>query len=245
MPARDAVAEFFTIGRRFRGPLRSGNGGVSAGLAAGFVQGPAAVRLRRPPPLGTPLRVRRVEGAVQVTDGETVVMEAVSGVHPVHPPLDEDVLERTFRRGTTPVPDGHRAPECFVCGPRADGLRICPRHLPDTQVWSTVWVPDGSVSSRGAAVDTHIVWGALDCPAGAAVVRGGLAQLTFFPALTDLTATIAHPVPVGQPVAVFGWLISDTERRINGGTALVDSDGTVLASAYAQHARLPLDFGNS
>ncbi|MBW3665484.1 MAG: hypothetical protein KY469_20505 [Actinobacteria bacterium] len=244
MPDEEASTEVVTIDRRFRGPLRSGNGGVSAGLAARFIEGPATVRLRRPPPLDRPLGVRRVDGAVHVFDGQELVMEASPAATPVEPPLQGAVLERTLERGTTPPPERHRAPECFVCGPRDDGLRICPRHLPGTQVWSTVWTPDDSVSSIGAVVDAHIVWGALDCPAGIAVVRGGLAELTFFPALTSLAATIEHPVPVGRPVAVLGWLISEDERRINGGTAVVGSDGTVLASAYAQHARLPLDFGS-
>lgn len=233
------------IDRRFRGPRQSGNGGVSAGLAAGFVDGPASVRLRRPPALGKPLQLRRAEGVVQVVDGEDVIMEAVAASYPVEPPIDDDVLERTFKRGTTPMPETHRAPECFVCGPREDGLRIFARHLPGTRVWSTVWIPDESVSSTGAAVDAHVVWGALDCPAGFAVVQGGLAEVTFFPALAKLTATLERPVPVGRPVAVFGWPISEDERRVNGGTAIVDTHGAILASAYAEHARLPLNFGNS
>ncbi len=236
--------ESITIDPRFRGPPASGNGGVSAGLAAAFVEGPATIRLRRPPPLGRPLRVRRGKGAVQIMDASEVIMEAAGGFPPVEPPIDRDILRWAFERGTTPVPDRHGAPECFVCGSRADGLGIWPHHLAGTEVWATVWIPDASVSADGVTVDSHIVWGALDCPAGVAVVRFGSAKPEFFPALARLTARLESPVPVDRPVAVFGWPIDEDERRINGGTAIIDTNGTVLAAAYAQHARLPLDFAS-
>lgn len=238
------MAETITIDPRFRGPLGSGNGGVSAGLAAGFVEGPATVRLRRPPPLGRPLQVRRAVGVVQVMDADEVVLEAAYGTHPVDLPVDANILQRIFKRGTTPVPEDYEAPECFVCGPREDGLGICPRHLPGTEVWATVWIPDASVSADGVTVDPHIVWGALDCPAGIAVMRYGLVEPEFFPALASLTVNLEHPLPVDRPVAVFGWPIDEDERRVNGGSAIVDADGTVFARAYAQHARLPLNFAS-
>jgi hypothetical protein len=177
-------------------------------------------------------------------DADEVVLEAAGAIHPVDLPVDPDILLRTFTRGTTPVPKDYAVPGCFVCGSREDGLRICPHHLLGTEVWATVWIPDASASADGVTVDPHIVWGALDCPAGIAVVRYGLVEPKFFPALARLTANLDHPLPVGHPVAVFGWLIDEDERRINGGTAIVDADGTVFASAYAQHAQLPLDFAS-
>jgi hypothetical protein len=178
-------------------------------------------------------------------DADEVVLEAASGTHPVELPIDAGILQRTFERGTTPVPEGYPAPECFVCGPRKDGLGICPHHLPGADLWATVWVPDTSVSADGVTVDSHIVWGALDCPAGVAVARYGLMKPEFFPALASFTVDLEHPLPVDRPVAVFGWLIDEDERRVNGGTAIVGADGTVFASAYAQHARLPLEFVGS
>lgn len=232
------------IARRFRGPTSSGNGGVSAGLAAALVDGPATVRLRRPPPIEVPLRVERDDGLVRLVDDEGVVLEAREHVHPVTPPIGEDELERTFRRGTLPVPAEHLAPECFVCGLRPDGLRLAPAHLPDTELWTTVWVPDETVAGPAGSVVDHVVWGALDCPAGFAVNRAGLEEPTFFPALTDLTASLAAPVPVGDPVAVVGWPDSADDRRVNGAAAIIDQDGEVLASSFAAHARLPLDFAS-
>lgn len=167
-----------TIDRRFRGPRRSGNGGGSAGLAAGSLDGPATVRLRRPPPLDRPLTVQRRSADVQIMDGNEPVVHARPASDGVAATVDHELLQRTFARGTTPVPEGHAAPACFVCGPRDDGLGICPTALEGTELWATVWIPGGSVSSDGRQVDPHVVWGALDCPAGFAVVRAGRAPLT-------------------------------------------------------------------
>src|SRR5215207_10087034 len=67
------------IGRRFNGPPGSGHGGYSAGCAAALVPGPVAeVTLRMPPPLQTPLTVRRDGGSVALLDGDDVVAVARS-----------------------------------------------------------------------------------------------------------------------------------------------------------------------
>ena len=41
-----------TIDPRFNGPPDSGHGGYVSGVVASFLEGPARVRLHRPPPLG-------------------------------------------------------------------------------------------------------------------------------------------------------------------------------------------------
>ena len=62
--------------RRYRGPLQSANGGYAAGRLAAFVDGPAEVTLRLPPPLDRPLAVAADDGRVLLLDGEAVVAEA-------------------------------------------------------------------------------------------------------------------------------------------------------------------------
>lgn len=238
------MAATLTIDRRFRGPRRSGNGGVSAGLAAGFLDGPATVRLRRPPPLARPLTVQCESTDVQVMDGDELASNARPATETVEVTVDDELLQRTFDRGTTPVPEDHPAPECFVCGPRDDGLGICPKALDGTELWATVWIPDRSVSSDGLQIDPHVVWGALDCPAGFAVVRAGRGPLTHFPALTELTVTLDHPVRVGQPVAVWGWASGQEDDHVDGATAIIDADGVVCATGDARHALLPVDFAH-
>ena len=58
------MTQSITIHRRFRGPPDSGNGGYSCALLGRFIDGPAAVRLSVPPPLGVPLEVRKKDGLV-------------------------------------------------------------------------------------------------------------------------------------------------------------------------------------
>lgn len=199
-----SMTSTISIDPRFRGPPTSGNGGVSAGLAAAFVGESATVRIRKPPPLSAPMDVRSGRDGVEVVEGEYLILEAGPGTPAVEPPVSREILERTFERGTTAVPSGWPAPECFVCGPRADGLRICPQHLEGTELWTTVWTPDPSLSSDAETVDSHVVWGALDCPAGIAVVRVGVAEPSFFPALVELTA--------GDPPSGAGRRVADGRR---------------------------------
>lgn len=238
-----SMTSTISIDPRFRGPPTSGNGGVSAGLAAAFVGESATVRIRKPPPLSAPMDVRPGRDGVEVVEGKYLILEAGPGTPAVEPPVSREILERTFERGTTAVPSGWPAPECFVCGPRADGLRICPQHLEGTELWTTVWTPDPSLSSDAETVDSHVVWGALDCPAGIAVVRVGVAEPSFFPALVELTAAIHRQVRVGESLMVVGWLIGESNKRVDGGSAVIDRDGGTVAVGYARHARLPLEFG--
>ena len=55
-----------TIPKRFCGPPTSGNGGYSCGRLAAFVQGPAEITLRAPPPLDTKLSIERHDGVVKL-----------------------------------------------------------------------------------------------------------------------------------------------------------------------------------
>ena len=48
-----------TIPSRFCGPPGIGNGGYVCGRIAAYVDGPATVTLRRPPPLDTPMAVEQ------------------------------------------------------------------------------------------------------------------------------------------------------------------------------------------
>src|SRR6201999_1567809 len=66
-----------TIPSRFNGPAGVGNGGYVCGRIAAYVDGPATVTLRPPPPLGTPMTVERAdEGAVGVRHARTLIGEA-------------------------------------------------------------------------------------------------------------------------------------------------------------------------
>jgi hypothetical protein len=75
------------IQERFRGPPDSANGGYVCGLVAGIIGGAAEVTLRRPPPIGKALVVRRFDdGGVAIIDGEAVVAQGVSAEVEVEAP---------------------------------------------------------------------------------------------------------------------------------------------------------------
>ncbi len=75
------MREQVTIDRRFRGPPDSANGGYVCGLLAGFLDTPAEVTLRRPPPIERPLTVEGDSGRVSLCDGETLIAEAVPSMN--------------------------------------------------------------------------------------------------------------------------------------------------------------------
>src|SRR6478609_7045434 len=75
-----------TIPSRFNGPAGVGNGGYVCGRIAAYVDGPATVTLRRPPPLDTPMEVERDgDGSVRVRHGRTLIGEAVPSPISVRP----------------------------------------------------------------------------------------------------------------------------------------------------------------
>jgi hypothetical protein len=64
-----------TIPSRFRGPSGVGNGGYVCGRIAGYLDGPATVTLRRPPPLASPMSA----GALWLTVPRPVSAAAPEG----------------------------------------------------------------------------------------------------------------------------------------------------------------------
>lgn len=74
----DVGAWSVTIAERFCGPAGCGNGGYTCGTVAAYVNAnPAVVRLQAPVPLGHALDiVRRPDGEIAVTNGESVLARA-------------------------------------------------------------------------------------------------------------------------------------------------------------------------
>ena len=52
-----SAKRLLVIGRRFRGPPTSGNGGYTCGMLAAAASQPVELRLIRPPPLEVPLEI--------------------------------------------------------------------------------------------------------------------------------------------------------------------------------------------
>jgi hypothetical protein len=218
------VAEQIVIDRHFRGPTESGNGGYTCGLVAQFVDGPAEVTLRVPPPLDRPLRVERADGAVRVFDEETLVAEARPAdvrVEPPQPPSFEAAASAALPDGDLESP----FPQCFVCGPHrepGDGLRIFAGPLAD-RVVAAPWIPIEPYTGP------EFVWAALDCPGAYACGFGERGVLV----LGRLAARVEALPRAGEHCVVVAWPLGDAGRKAFAGTALYGEGGRVLGVARA------------
>lgn len=203
------------ISRTFNGPPGSGNGGYTAGLVASQLDIPdgavAEVTLRVPPPLETPLRVVPTPGGIEVYEegGGRLVAEAAAVPLDDPPPpgvsYDEAVDAAAGYAGFVE----HPFPTCYVCGTqRPDGLRIFPGPLPDGRGTAAPWhVPDG--------VSAVMVWAALDCPGGWAVLGPGRPYL-----LGRMAARVLAAPPVGTRCVVVGAVAATEGRKAYVGSAL-------------------------
>lgn len=209
-----------TIDRRYRGPLHSGNGGYSAGRLAQFVEGPAEVTLRLPPPLERPLRVVEQDGLVVLLDGEATVAEAQTASVELDLPAPptwaeaESAAARHVRFG------GENFSECFTCGVRPeDGLCIHVGPAEGRDLHAATW------SAR--EVSPEVVWAAIDCPGAYAVGGPGRGEVV----LGRMAAEISRLPEEGERCVVVAWPLGEDGRKLYAGTALFGADAEPLAWA--------------
>lgn len=208
------------IDHRYRGPQGSGNGGYSAGRLAAFVDGPAEVTLRLPPPLERPLAVAREDGRVLLLDGDAIVAEARPARPDVEPPAPvtaaeaEDAASRHVRWG------GDNFSECFSCGVRPDdGLCIHVGPVAGRDLHGAPWLP--------REVSPEVVWAAIDCAGAYAVGGPGRGEVV----LGRMTAEIRRLPAEGEQCVVVSWPLGEEGRKLYAGTALFSAPGELLAVA--------------
>jgi len=200
------------IDRRFRGPDVSGNGGYTCGLVARAVDGPAAVTLRLPPPLGVPLRVD--DG--RVWHGEALVAEFA----PAEVDLDPPAAPSWEAAVTAQRPDlDSPFPHCFVCGHARsdDGLHIHAGPVAGTSLVAAPWIPGDDT------VGEEFVWAALDCPGAYATGAMGRGVVV----LGRLAARVERVPRAGERCVVVGWPLGAEGRKHEAGTALYSGDELV------------------
>lgn len=230
------------IGQRFHGPSGSGNGGYSCGLLARFIDGPARIRLRIPPPLDQPLDVHRQGADVQLfCRGELVATGKPVKLNisiPVAPDFESASNASTRYRGH----ESHFYPSCFVCGPQreqGDGLRIFAGPLaPDSDgaaMVAAAWIPDESLANESGTVSDEYLWAALDCP-GAYSFREPDAGAIL---LGELAVEIRGSVVAGEKCVLIGWEISHQGRKHFTGTALFGENGQCRAVGQATWIEVP------
>jgi hypothetical protein len=227
------MGESVSIPRRFNGPMDSGQGGYSAGVVAGLVDGPAEVSLRSPVPLDTELTVARGEnGSRLALDGETLVAEARSvpelQIHvPAGVTVDEARQASKRYRGTADGPFSR----CFVCGlAREDAFGVFAGAVEGRDLVASPWTPPPWTAGPDGHVRPEFVWAVLDCPTYFAVY---LDQPLPMSVLAQLTAGVDAPVRAGQEHVVMSWPLETDGRKRYAGAAVLSSDGEPLAVARA------------
>ena len=209
-----------TIERRYRGPLHSANGGYAAGRLAAFIDGPAEVTLRLPPPLDRPLTVAAADERLLLLDGEALVAEArpatvdVEPPTPVGPGAAAEAAKGHVRFG------GDEFSECFSCGVRPDdGLCIHVGPVARRDVHAAPWT--------AREVSPEVVWAAIDCAGAYAVGGPGRGEVV----LGRMTAEIRRLPEEGEECVVVAWPLGEDGRKLHAGTALLAADGEPLAVA--------------
>lgn len=230
------MADTIVVPARFHGPDGTGNGGYVAGLLAQQVVGLSEVTLRVPPPLDTPLAVRRGDTGVDLYDGTTLVAQATPTELDLVVPAPVDVETATAATAAYAGLSLHPFPRCFVCGPeRADGLRIFPGRVPGRRLVAATWLPAAEFADAQHVVLAEFVAAALDCTGGWSFDLGVGRPLV----LGRYAVRIDRPVLAGQTHVVVGWPLAFEGRKLFAATAIMSGTGETLAVATATWIALP------
>ena len=216
------MSERVLIERRYRGPEGSGNGGYAAGLLASYLDGPAEVTLRLPPPLERELLVEPRDAGFVLLDGEALVAEAVPAEVELEPPVPPTFAEAIAASARyAPIgPESFRG--CFSCGAirePGDGLRILPGRVGDSDLVAAPWI--------AGEPSLPVVWAAIDCSGAYAVGEGDRGATV----LGRMAVRVERLPRDGEECVVTGWPLVEEGRKLFAGTALFSAGGELLAIA--------------
>lgn len=235
-----------TVPSRFNGPPASGQGGYSSGVLAAYLEGPAAVSLRRPIPLDVELEIRVATEHAEGPDGspenvsEDTVARAFDGAGELiaeasaaarlapwgAPPVSLETAYRA-KNSFTPPAEG-TFDHCFVCGrARHDGFDLFPGPVAGTDLFAAPWTPPKWSADSGGAVLPEFVCAALDCP-GYFALHGNDLSLAF---LARQQSEVHTPVRAGVEYVAVGRPLRRDGRKGFAATAILDADGEVLAQS--------------
>jgi hypothetical protein len=236
------MIESIIIDQRFHGPPCSANGGYSCGMIGKHIDGPAAVRLRIPPPLETGMDLREEKGGLELFHGDVLVAAARPAVVDIEVPCPPDFAKAEAASRRYRGFDSHFYPGCFVCGPerqKGDGLHVFAGPVeacegPDGMV-AAVWVPDDSLADSSGLIAEEFIWAALDCPGAYSFAEPEKGAIL----LGELAVSIKSKVKPGEKCVLMGWEISQEGRKHYTGTALFGETGVCLAVGYATWFEVP------
>jgi hypothetical protein len=246
--SQSTKSDSLVIAPRFCGPPGSGNGGYVCGRIAAYVDGPAEVTLRRPPPLGVPVAIERDgEGAVRLHHAGMLIAEAAvtSANAALETPGTVSLAQAQEVVGRARYYTDQVFPDCFVCGMGrgpGDGLRIFPGPVAGRSLWAAPWTPDPSVTGADGSVRPEVVWAALDCPSGIAAAEAADLAADTAILLGRMTATLAAAPASGEQCRVIAWPGGRDGRKLSAGSALLGPGGDVLAAARTVWLTVPRPF---
>ena len=219
---------------RFCSSPNTASGGYIAGLLGRLMDGPARVCLEQPVPVDHGLGIERLgDGGLALTDGAVTLAHASAATLQLEPPAPVTYADAEWAAERYLGFTEHATPGCFVCGPArewGDGLAIYPGRS-RAGAWSPRRgrpIPRSSTST--GLVRPEFVWAALDCPIGFALLEAfGRRKL----ALSQLTASLIRPLPVGARWIVMGWPFAAEGHTLLGASAIFSESGELHALASA------------
>ena len=214
------------IEHRFNGPEGSANGGYTCGRLAQFIEGPARVRLRVPPPLDVAFEVRRSDSGVSMVRDGDLIAEAWPGKPELEVPVPPTIREAEAASRAYIGFKSHRYTTCFVCGPEQakGGLRVFAGPVPGRAIVASLWRPDPSLASDGIHVNSVFLWSVLDCPGGVAFPEPEEDGIL----LGELSVELFESATIGEPHVVIGWEFRREGRKHHTGTALFSESGDCI-----------------
>jgi len=220
------------IESRYCGLSDRANGGYICGLLANFIEGIAEVTLREPPFINTPMTVKREHDRVVLYNKDVLIAEAKPSemdLTPPNPPTFEAAAISTMKEEDFPY---HYALNCFVCGRKravGDGLRIFPGPVKGENYVAGTWIPDSSLSDEAGYIKNEILWAALDCPGGWAIVHEKNRAVI----LGRLAVQILGKIRPGEECIALGWTLSEEGKKFHSGSAIYSARGQLYAKGKA------------
>jgi hypothetical protein len=234
MDTETVEARAVTVKGRFCGSPKLASGGYIAGLLGRLMEGPARVNLEQPVPVEHALGIERLsDGAIVLTEGGAALAHASPAPLQLEPPPPVTYAEAEWASERYLGFTEHSTPGCFVCGPArewGDGLAIYPGPIPGRRLVAAPWAPDPTLFDKHGTVRPEFVWAALDCPTGFALLEAfGRRKVS----LSQLTAHLIRPLPVGARWIVMGWPFAAEGHTLLGASAIFSESGELHALASA------------
>ncbi len=228
-----------TLAERFQGFTDGALGGYAAGVVARRIEGPAEVNLRSLPPMQRELELSAADGAFELRDGETVVLDARPAGFELKIPEPLDLDEAEVAGAHLIHAEGaHPYPACFTCGPdrvEGEGLRLFMGRPPGRDgILGSAWAPHPDLAGPDGALGDELIWAALDCPtiwAAWSVQRPAAFPTDSFTVLARQRVEVLAPVLAAETVVVSAWPIERDGRKHIAGAAIHGADGELLARA--------------